>query len=964
MKPKGLLTGALSLLLLLSPCVCYAEMGSSGSLDSGSASAAPVKQVPVVEYLTHSASIGWMPQSVESGAVAGTVGRGLQVEALKVSVPAYGAGAVDVQAHVSGIGWQGESLFSTQGYAGTTGKAAGIEAVRISLSDELSADYSIWYQVHCSDYGWLGWAHDGEDAGSTGYAKHVEAIRITILPKGEVPSDYDAYAEKTCCKNRSDEAPRISAEAHISSYGWQPAVYFGSDTDRSLIAGTTGRSIGIEAVNVKLDWYGHDGYVESRAHVSGIGWQPWTRGVAGTTGQAKTVEALQFRLKGEVAQDYTLWYRVHSSGIGWLDWTSDGAPAGTTGQSKSIEAVQFALLPKGESAPGSTDRAYVGGYEKLAARSQTVNLATSSYASAASTVIGKEGGKGLHSVSLSLDNQIVDGSISYRTLSMFQEDWSASWSSDGAWSNGQNDGKLIKAIQIRLSGAVESKYDVWYRAYDSERGWLGWAKNGENCGVTHGSSSLTAIQVSLLNKGGDAPGSCDGAFLTDPAPASVVYQAHIANNGWQAPVADGETAGTTGKSLSLQALNAFVDEDVNAPLSIEVHLAGIGWQSANPSGVYAGTVGQNRGIQAVKMSLPDSYSQQYDLYYRVHSAQYGWLGWAKNGEVAGTTGLALDIQAVQIKLVAKNSSDAPAQTEKAYVSAPVVSLKAHVSGIGWMNPVRNGDVAGTTGQGKAVEALNLSVSQDGYDLGARVSAHVSGIGWMNPVGNGADAGTTGQSKQMEALKVELTGTDSKYFDVWYRAHVQGYGWLGWTSNGSVAGTTDIGYRLEAVQIKVLPKGSAAPGSTDRPWTNRKIVNLPPEQQVLLNRARWYASATPWLIMVDTSACRVGIYNGYQGNWEQVQYWVCAPGKPSTPTVRGQFTVASRGYVFGHGYSCYYWTQFYGDYLFHSVLYNQGTRVIQDGRLGAQLSHGCVRLAIENAEWIYRVIPSGTKVVVF
>lgn len=428
-------------------------------------------------------------------------------------------------------------------------------------------------------------------------------------------------------------------------------------------------------MNVKLDWYGHDGYVESRAHVSGIGWQPWTRGVAGTTGQAKTVEALQFRLKGEVAQDYTLWYRVHSSGIGWLDWTSDGAPAGTTGQSKSIEAVQFALLPKGESAPGSTDRAYVGGYEKLAARSQTVNLATSSYASAASTVIGKEGGKGLHSVSLSLDNQIVDGSISYRTLSMFQEDWSASWSSDGAWSNGQNDGKLIKAIQIRLSGAVESKYDVWYRVYNSERGWLGWAKNGDSCGTAHGSSTLSAIQINLLNKGADAPGSSDGAFLANSSSASVIYQAHVAGNGWQAPVSDGETAGTTGKNLSLQVLNAFIDGDANAPLSIEAHLAGIGWQSANPSDAYAGTVGQNRGIQAVKMTLPDAYSQQYDLYYRVRSAQYGWLGWAKNGEIAGTTGLCLDIQAVQIKLVAKNSSDPPLRPKRPMCPRPLFRLR-------------------------------------------------------------------------------------------------------------------------------------------------------------------------------------------------------------------------------------------------------------------------------------------------
>lgn len=140
--------------------------------------------------------------------------------------------------------------------------------------------------------------------------------------------------------------------------------------------------------------------------------------------------------------------------------------------------------------------------------------------------------------------------------------------------------------------------------------------------------------------------------------------------------------------------------------------------------------------------------------------------------------------------------------------------------------------------------------------------------------------------------------------------------------------------------------------------------FPRFQNDMHRRAQWYASNTNWLLMIDTAACRVGVYNGRQGNWNQVFYWAASPGKPSTPTVKGEFTVGLRGYVFGHGYSCYYWTQFYGDYLFHSVLYNQNSSTIMDGRLGQQLSHGCVRLAIENAKWINQNIPSGTKVVVY
>ena len=137
-----------------------------------------------------------------------------------------------------------------------------------------------------------------------------------------------------------------------------------------------------------------------------------------------------------------------------------------------------------------------------------------------------------------------------------------------------------------------------------------------------------------------------------------------------------------------------------------------------------------------------------------------------------------------------------------------------------------------------------------------------------------------------------------------------------------------------------------------------------EYRYMLNWAQGYSSATNYLILVDTVNCRVGIYYGSYGSWTVTKEFICSPGAPSTPTVKGQFTVQDKGYVFGHGYSCYYYTQFYNDYLFHSVLYNEGTRVIQDGRLGQHLSHGCVRLAIENAKWIYDNIPRGTKVVIW
>lgn len=138
----------------------------------------------------------------------------------------------------------------------------------------------------------------------------------------------------------------------------------------------------------------------------------------------------------------------------------------------------------------------------------------------------------------------------------------------------------------------------------------------------------------------------------------------------------------------------------------------------------------------------------------------------------------------------------------------------------------------------------------------------------------------------------------------------------------------------------------------------------PYQNEMHRKAQWYRSATSWLILVDTVTNHVGVFSGRVGAWNLANYWQCSTGKPSSPTVKGEFTVQSRGYVFGHGYSCYYYTQFYGDYLFHSVLYQPGTRDLLDGRLGMNISAGCVRLDINNAKWIHDNIPSGTKVVVY
>lgn len=928
---------------------------AQGEAASVSADTPKSPDVGSVSYTAHVQDIGWQ-RSVSDGATAGTTGRSKRIEAIRVSLfsktgEKLPAGSISVQSHISGIGWESQPAGNGQ-TSGTTGQSRAVEALKIKLSDELSANYDIWYRVHSANFGWLGWAKNGEPAGSQGYARRVEALQIKVLPKGSA----DAPQQTVAFKDRTAEPPSVTYRSHVSNVGWMGNVSDGKTS------GNVGDSNAIEALEARVNWYGHKGQISSRAHVAGIGWQNWTTGTAGTTGRSKAVEAVQFKLSGEVANSYDVWYRVYSSKLGgWLGWASNGSSAGSAGKGAAIQGVQIKLVAKGGKAPGSTAGRFVGDVDSLRVNALNLNRKSLGSKSGKTVVLGSEKGKAaLGSLAISVENQDLGGSVRYAGLYEY-----GGWTqtvADGTQLNASNNGRALKGIRLQLSGALSNSYDIWYRCCDSKSGWLDWACNGADSGSSVAGSYLIALEIRILNKGAAEPGSVVSPFVAEVASNSphVIYQVHSANQGWGNTVSDGDTAGVTGKSLSLQALNVSLSNiGDDSGVEVKAHVANIGWQNWVSSS-YAGTVGQNKAIQAVQLRLTGSAANKYDIYYRVHSARYGWLGWANNGSSAGTTGLGLQAEAIQIKLVAKGDS-APSSSEPACVTAPTLSVQAHVSNIGWMNPVGNGGVAGTSGRSLGIEALKLSVSGE-VAGGIECSSHVQGIGWQNWVSGGRVSGTVGQSRRVEAVKIRLTGNMAKYFDVWYRAYCQDYGWMGWTCNGQPAGTSKVGYRLESLQVKIVPKGAGAPGSTSYPFTDQPAMSY--EMRFMLNRANRYSSKTGWLVMIDRANCRLGVFRGSRGSWRYAQYWVCSTGAPGTPTPTGEYSVTGKGYSFGNGYTCYYYTQFYGDYLIHSGTYYQGTFRVMDDRMGMHISHGCVRLLLGRAKWVWDNVPIGSKVVIY
>ena len=140
---------------------------------------------------------------------------------------------------------------------------------------------------------------------------------------------------------------------------------------------------------------------------------------------------------------------------------------------------------------------------------------------------------------------------------------------------------------------------------------------------------------------------------------------------------------------------------------------------------------------------------------------------------------------------------------KAY--AMDVIYETHVQDYGWLPEVSNGELGGTTGKSKRMEALKIWLDNKEYEGDIVYQAHVQDYGWLSEVVNGELGGTTGKSKRVEAVKIHLSGELAEHYDVYYRAHVQDYGWLSWVKNGELGGTTGQSKRVEAFEIKLVDK---------------------------------------------------------------------------------------------------------------------------------------------------------------
>jgi lipoprotein-anchoring transpeptidase ErfK/SrfK len=205
---------------------------------------------------------------------------------------------------------------------------------------------------------------------------------------------------------------------------------------------------------------------------------------------------------------------------------------------------------------------------------------------------------------------------------------------------------------------------------------------------------------------------------------------------------------------------------------------------------------------------------------------------------------------------------------------------------------------------------------------------------------------------------------------------------------------DDGHNVESIALTYKGESAAAWRlSKSSGWANvdgitsyynesGKRITSSAQAYELYNLIKNVSSATKYLIAVYPDKPRVLIFKGSRGNWVPFRDWACTTGAPGSDgksiTLRGMWLLGHSdgreeedgepltrsAALYGKsvdlpGFSgATYGYLVVGRWAFHSTL--PGIPVSQ--QLGTMQSHGCIRLAIANAKWLYNNMPRWTRVV--
>ena len=347
------------------------------------------------------------------------------------------------------------------------------------------------------------------------------------------------------------------------------------------------------------------------------------------------------------------------------------------------------------------------------------------------------------------------------------------------WQKVKNDGIDFAIIRCGYGGN--------YTSYD-DRQWLRNVSECERLGIPYG-----VYLYSYSENTEDAK--------SEAAHVLRLLEGHNPAYGVYYDLEDENTTGTVSNTTIGTIAKTFCDQVSASGYKVGIYASKYWWQYKLTSSVFKN---EKWSKWVAQYNTSCTYEGTYDMWQCT-----------SEGSVSGINGF--------VDLNFWMSDSEPDENAVSVSDRNIISGSAHMQDYGWLNSVKNGVQIGVTGESRRLEAFKLSIGSGYGDLGVRYTSFVEDKGWQTYAAGGQVSGTTGQNRAVQAVKIELTGTQAKNYDIYYRAHVQDYGWLGWAKNGAAAGTTGYEKRMEALQIAVVPKGSAAPGSTSNVYKEKAVT---------------------------------------------------------------------------------------------------------------------------------------------
>jgi len=285
------------------------------------------------------------------------------------------------------------------------------------------------------------------------------------------------------------------------------------------------------------------------------------------------------------------------------------------------------------------------------------------------------------------------------------------------------------------------------------------------------------------------------AVTPTPVALHIQYRAFSEEGGWSAWQDEGGVAGVGGKAMRALEMR-IVSGPPGATIKYRAHIGGVGWQPQYI--VNGGTAGSENGnpIEAVQIGLENAPPNTF-ISVEPYLQDWGWVGYTRDFWQAGTTGQGRRLEALRAYI--RTGSPEPARVGVAYNANP--------RGMGYLGWQRNGEFAGTTARQLPLDTFKVVLFNKPEGMRLRYRCYVQESDWQAWQDEGGECGLFGTNKAIYSFEMELTNPlPGSVFT--YTGHFQNKGDLTWTSadpgtnvHGTL-GTPSEKFQLEGIRASI------------------------------------------------------------------------------------------------------------------------------------------------------------------